>query len=237
MGGARAWIAIFTAAILGGCAAGGGSAPRGNGIDQMPMYGEMDRQSVPQLKQADEQLIAGTTKEFGSREKASDAFVDQGIRYYKVDNYAAAMRRFNQGWLLNPNNPDVFWGFGMVFHDEGNVCEAKNMIDRAIALGLSKPIALADAGRIYTLCAVSNQSLDSATKQQYFTTSEELYNKASSVSPNNDYIHGSWATAYYWRGDYALSWEMVAKARSLGFVFPGQFLNLLRQKMPEPRSQ
>jgi tetratricopeptide (TPR) repeat protein len=232
----RVWLAISAAAILGGCAAGGGPAPRGSGIDQVPMYGGIDRHSVPQLKQADEELIAGTTKEFGSREKASDAFVDQGIRYYKADNYAAAMRRLNQAWTLNPNNPDVFWGFGMVFHDEGNVCEAKNMIDRAISLDLSKPIALADAGRIYTLCAASSQSLDPATKQQYFTTSEELYKKASSASPNSDYIYGSWATAYYWRGDYARSWEMVAKARSLGFVFPRQFLILLRQKMPEPRS-
>lgn len=219
---ARGWVVVCVAALLSGCAVGGGPALRGNGIDQMPMYGGIDRQSVPQLKQADEQLIAGTTKEFGNREKASDAFVDQGIRYYKSDKYAAAMKRFNQGWLLNPNNPDVFWGFGMVFHDEGNVCEAKNIIDRAIALGLSKPIALADAGRIYTLCAVSNQSLDSATKQQYFTTSEELYNKANSASPNNDYIHGSWATAYYWRGDYARFWEMVDKARS-GSFFPGSF--------------
>jgi Tfp pilus assembly protein PilF len=200
------------------------------------MYGGMDRQSVPQLKQADEQLIAGTTKEFGSRERASDAFVDQGVRYYKADNYAAAMRRFNQAWLLNPKNPDAFWGFAMVFHDEGNNCEAKNWIDRALALNLSKPIALADAGRIYTLCAVSNQSLDLSTKNQQFSTSEELYKKATSISPNNDYVYGSWATAYYWRGDYARAWEMVAKARALGFTFPGQFINLLRQKMPEPRS-
>lgn len=230
------WIVILATAILSGCVAGGGPAPRVSGVDQVPMYGGMDRQSVPQLKQADEQLIAGTTKEFGSREKASDAFVDQGIRYYKADNYAAAMRRFNQAWLLSPNNPDVFWGFGLVFHDEGNNCEAKNMIDRAISLKLSKPIALADAGRIYTLCGVSNQSLGSATKQQHFTMSEELYMKASSASPNNGYIHGSWATAYYWQGDYARSWEMVAKARSLGFILPGQFHNLLQQKMPEPRS-
>ncbi len=234
---ARVWFIIFVVSILGGCATGGGPTPRGSGIDQAPMYGGMDRQSIAQLKQADEQLIAGTTKEYGSREKASDAFVDQGIRYYMIDSYANAMRRFNQAWLLNPENPDVFWGFAMVFHDEGNVCEAKNMIDRAISLRLSKPIALADAGRIYTLCGASNQSLDSATKQQYFTMSEELYEKANSASPNNDYISSSWATAYYWRGDYARSWQMVVKARSLGSVFPGQFLNMLRQKMPEPKSR
>ena len=232
----KAWIAVFIAAILAGCATGG-PAPRGSGVDQVPMYGGMDRQSIPQLKQADEQFIAETTKEFGSREKASDAFVEQGIRYYLIDNYANAMRRFNQAWLLNPNNPDVFWGFSTVFHDEGNNCEAKNMIDRAISLNLSKPIALADAGRIYTLCGASNQSLDSTTKQQYFATSEALYEKANSVSPNSDYIYGSWATAAYWRGDYARSWQMVEKERSLGGVPSVQFINLLRQKMPEPKSR
>jgi Flp pilus assembly protein TadD len=200
------------------------------------MYGGMDRQSVPQQKQADEQLIAGTTKEFGSREKASDAFVDQGVRYYMLDNYAAAMRRFNQAWLLNPKNPEAFWGFAMVFHDEGKNCEARNWIDRALELNLSKPIALADAGRIYTLCAVSNQSLELSTKNQQFSISEELYKKADSISPNNDYVYSSWATAYYWRGDYARAWEMVARARAVGHTFHGPFINLLRQKMPEPRS-
>ena len=214
----------------------GGDTLQGSNIDQKPMYGGMDRQSVPQLKQADEDLIAGTTKAFGSREKASSAFVDQGIRYSSTKNYAAAMRRFNQAWLLNPDNPDVFWGFGIVFHGQKNFCEAKDMIDRAISLKLSNPEALADAGVFYTLCAaVNNPSLDSATKQQYFTASEDLYRKANSASPNSHYIHGSWATAYYWRGDYARSWEMVTKARSLGFVFPGQFLDSLRQKMPEPK--
>jgi tetratricopeptide (TPR) repeat protein len=231
----RNWFVILLSVLLGGCAAIGGPVQRGNGIDQAPMYGGMDRQAVPQLKEADEQFITGTTKEFGTREKASDAFVDQGIRYYKENNYAFAMRRFNQAWLLNPQNADSFWGFGMVYHDEGKVCEAKEMIDRAISLKLAKPIALADAGRIYTLCGVSNQSLGAQERQQYFATSEDLYKRADMASPNNDYVHGSWATAYYWRGDYVRSWEQVAKARSLGFVFPERFLNLLRDRMSEPK--
>jgi tetratricopeptide (TPR) repeat protein len=209
--------------------------PRGKGIDQEPMYGGMDRQSVPELKAADEKLIADVSKEFGSRGKASDAFVDQGIRYYQVNNFSMSMKRFNQAWLLSPSNPNVFWGFAMVYHDEGKICKAKEMVDRSLSLNLSKPIALADGGRIYTLCGVSDKTLDEKTKTQYFTKSEDLYKKAIAVSPNNDYIYGSWATAYYWRGDYARSWEMVAKARSLGFTFPGPFMNLLRQKMPEPK--
>jgi len=211
--------------------------PRGNGIDQEPMYGGMDRQSVPELKVGDEQFVSGVAKEFGSQEKGSEAFVEQGIRYYRQDNYTMAMKRFNQAWLLNPRNPDVFWGFSLVYHDENKNCEAKSMIDRAVDLNLSKPIALADAGRIYTLCAVSDNALDSTAKAQYYAKSDSFYKRASAVSPNNDYIFGSWATAHYWRGEYAQAWEKVAVQRSLGGTPPGQFINMLRQKMPEPMAK
>ena len=47
-------------------------------IDQVPMYGGMDRAAVPELKAADEKLIADTTSHFGTREKASAAFWRDG---------------------------------------------------------------------------------------------------------------------------------------------------------------
>jgi len=195
----------------------------------------MDRQAVPELKSADERLIADVSKEYGSKEKGSDAFVNQGVRYYQADNLSMAMKRFNQAWLLNPSNPNVFWGFAMVYHDQGENCKAKEMIDRSISLNLERPIALADAGRIYTLCGASDTALDEKTKRHYYDKSEELYKKASAASENNGYVYGSWATAYYWRGDFVQSWDMVKKAQGLGFTFPGQFINLLREKMPEPK--
>jgi tetratricopeptide (TPR) repeat protein len=224
----------LSAWLIYGCATTTASS-RGSAIDQSPMYGGMDRQSIPELKAGDEKLISDVSKEFGSREIGSAAFVEQGIRYYQQDNYAMAMKRFNQAWLLEPSNPEVFWGFALIYHDEGKNCDAKNMIDRAIALNLSKPIPLADAGRIYTLCGTSDSSLDPSTKNKYYAVSEELYKKASAISPNNDYIYGSWATAHYWRGEYAQAWEKVSKQRSLGGTPSGQFINLLRQKMPEPK--
>lgn len=225
--------AFLVVLLLTGCATRPMSG--GRGIDQEPMYGGMDRQSNPALKAADEKLISDVSRQFGSREKGSEAFVEQGMRFYQADNHSMAMKRFNQSWLLNPSNPNVFWGFAMVYHDQGKNCEAQKMIDRSIALNLSKATALADAGRIYTLCSVSDSSLDTKTRSQTFEKSDALYKKASAIAPSDGYIFGSWATAYYWRGDYGRAWTVVKKARSLGFVFPGQFINLLSQKMPEPK--
>ena len=233
----RLVFAFLVVSILSGCLA---TTPVGSSknVDQLPMYGGLDRQSIPELKAADEKLIADTTAEFGTREKASEIFVEQGIRYYWEKNYATAMRRFNQAWLLNLKNPNVFWGFAVVYHDQEKICEAKDMIDRALSLGLSKPIALADAGRIYTLCAsFSETPFDAATKKQLFSKSEDLFRRADAASPNNDYIYGLWASAHYWQGEYAKAWEKVERMRGAGGTPPGAFINLLREKMPEPKSR
>jgi lipoprotein NlpI len=148
---------VVVITILIGCSTTGSN--RGDTISQLPMYGGFDRQSDPRFKKADEKLISGVTKEFGSQEKASQAFIDQGIRYYQVNDFSMAMKRFNQAWLIDPSNPDSFWGFAIVYHDEGKNCESKSMFDKSLELGLKKPIALADAGRVFTLCAISNEML------------------------------------------------------------------------------
>ena len=229
-------ILFFVCLVLAGCADPGssGRVP----IDQVPMYGGMDRQSVPQLKAADEQFISGVTKEFGSRQLASDVFVEYGIRLYRQDDLATAMRRLNQAWLLNPKNPDVYWGFACVLYDQGlgKMGQMKEMIDRALELGLSKPVALADVGRIYALCGEHDLSLDPAAKELYFAKSEEFFQRASASAPRDVYIHASWLDAYFRRGDYAACWRMVPKVRELGGAIPEASLKMLREKMPEPRN-
>lgn len=230
----RVALVLFLTGILFGCG-GASSYHRGAGIDQKPMYGGFDRKADPSLNKADKEFIANVTKEFGSQEKACQMFVEQGVRYYQRNNYSMAMKRFNQAWLIDPQNPGPYWGFAIVYHDEGKNCEAKEMIDISLLFGLSEPIALADAGRIYTLCAVSDTTLESSLKENYYKESDECYRKAISKAPGNDYIYLSWATALYWRGDYNGAWEKVNKHRELGGAPPGQFINMLRDKMSEPK--
>ena len=208
--------------------------PLGAGIDQQAMYGGMDRTANPRLKAGDEKFIAAVTKEYGSRKAASEKWVDQGFVFYFQDSYAKAMQRFNQGWLLNPDNPDVFHGFAVVYHDEGRNCDARDMIGRALGLGLTDPMVIADAGRIYTLCAVSTQGMKDSARADAFRASDALYEQAVSAAPEKAYIYDSWATACYWRGDYTRAWEMVAAVRERGQEPSERFLNLLREKMREP---
>jgi len=210
---------------------------RSKRIDEQPMYGGYDRQADKRFKKADEEFISRVVKGSGSREKGSELFVEQGVRFYQQDEYGMAMRRFNQAWLLNPANPDVFWGFAIIFHDEENAVEAKKMIDKALELNLSKPIALADAGRIYTLFAFADKPTEQRIKDECKQRANQLYERAIASAPGNDYIYESWAHSLYYQGDYAGAWKKIKEVRKSGQTINAWLINHLEEKMPEQKDK
>jgi Tfp pilus assembly protein PilF len=203
-------------------------------IDQVPMYGGMNRATVEQLREADEKLIAETVMRFGSREKASAMFVSNGFAYYGRDDLTNAMRRFNQAWLLDPNNPEVYWGFATVLHDQGKNCESMKLFEKAYSFGRYVEGMNPDAGRIFTLCALDDKTLTDDARNALYKRSDELYSESLSKDSNKGYVYASLATTRYWRGQYAEAWAAVKQARAKGSQLPEQFLKLLRNKMPEP---
>jgi tetratricopeptide (TPR) repeat protein len=203
-------------------------------IDQVPMYGPMDRSKVPSLKKADEDLIKNGITGFGTREKAAEAWFGMGWKYYRNDDLPNAMRRFNQAWLLNPADPKPFWGFAMVRHDQGKAIEAEKYMAKAFELGFREAVFLADYGRICAVTLVEDPKLPAEAKAAYLKKSDEMYALAEQIDAKDEYLYGSWATALFWRGDYPAAWEKVGRQRALGGQPSPQFLKLLSAKMPEP---
>jgi hypothetical protein len=204
-------------------------------IDQVPMYGGMDRSQFPDLKAGDEKFIEDVSRHFGSREKAARAWIEQGYRFYQQDRLDMAMRRFNQAWLLDPNNAEVYAGFAAVLHDQGKNCPAMKMIEEALSRNPPTYQGIyPDAGRIIALCAVSDSTLSADAKAALLERSEVLFRKGEEVERDKAYLYGTWATAYYWREQYAEAWTMVGKQRQLGGQPSPQFIKLLTEKMPGP---
>ncbi|MEC4674728.1 MAG: hypothetical protein VST68_11110 [Nitrospirota bacterium] len=202
--------------------------------DSLPMYGGMERNTIPEIKTADEKLIQENTKFYGSRENASAVFVNRGFKLYQEHDLDGAMRRFNQAWILNPNNPEVYWGFASVLHNQGENCESMSMIEKALGFNTYFTGLYPDAGRIIVLCTVSDAQQEPAQKVKNFQRSEKLFGEAVEKDINKGYVYALWATAYYWQEQYEEAWNMVQKSKENGGQVSDQFLSLLSEKMPEP---
>ena len=107
--------AILASLMLAGCQTTSDNIVR---IDNVPMYGQPGAERPAVLKQADEDFIAhamamvrehtGKT----TRREASEEWWLIGEDFMGKGNTDFAMRRYNQAWLLDPENYQPYWGFG-----------------------------------------------------------------------------------------------------------------------------
>ena len=226
-------VLILGIAMLGGCASDGGRR-----IDNIPMYGQPDIERPEFLKDADEKFIERAVKGVGSREEASVMWWLQGEKYMNEGNLDYAMRRYNQSWLLNPDNYQPYWGFGRVTLARGEYEESFKHFKRANELvddPYEKPAVLADTAAAYHRKAKSLPETSKAERQRYFELANSHYRRSTEADPSYAHAWRSWAYSLYWLGEYEEAWGKVAKARALQ---PGsvseEFLNRLRAAMPEP---
>lgn len=108
----------------------------------IPMYGNtgsIDKRT-DRLKTADENFIQSATNNGQiSRENASMYYaITGGWGFYFQKDYETSMKRFNETWLLNSDNYQSFWGFGLLLVEQNKFDEAIKMFERSLELYAKK---------------------------------------------------------------------------------------------------
>jgi tetratricopeptide (TPR) repeat protein len=190
------------------------------------MYGQPATPRPEVLQKADEDFIEKASAGFGgSRETASKAWFAEGDRFLRELNLDYAMRRYNQSWLLNPNNYQPYWGFGRVMVQTDRFDEAIQYFETAKKLcddSYQKVALLSDAGVAYSFAG-------------NFQLANESFQASTALDPKYANAWLRWSQSLYREGKYAEAWSKVKHARSLGGKVPEAFLRDLTQKMPEPQ--
>jgi Flp pilus assembly protein TadD len=86
--------------------------------NQLPMYGAADKSSA--MVDADRQFLRAASEQGLSPAQASKKSVELGWTYLQRRDLATAIKRFNQGWLADPENGDVYHGFAVVVLERDN---------------------------------------------------------------------------------------------------------------------
>lgn len=179
-----------------------------------PMYGGGERD--PYLALADAWFVDRTAAQFGGRKAASATWCDRAFELYLQDQNDVALARFNQAWLLDPENFEVYWGFASILHDRGRNCEAAELMDRAVSFGQSGQGILADAGRIRLLCGARGAGFDEARRAEEREKARLLFERAEQVDPGLDYVYETWARSLLTSGDPGGAREIAARAAQRG---------------------
>lgn len=84
--------------------------------EEIPMWAGVKK--TQQMAAADNKLIAEAEKH-GGRKAAAARANDLGWAAIAKGDPNMAVRRFNQAWLLDPDNPNVYWGFAVATGEQG----------------------------------------------------------------------------------------------------------------------
>ncbi|WP_152560119.1 tetratricopeptide repeat protein [Hymenobacter sp. IS2118] len=159
------------------------------GINLVPMYGRVKK--CPEQIAADQQFFAYCEKTFKSRQEAAAAFASRGWDHFYANELDVSMKRFNQAWMLDSTNTQVYWGFGNILGKQRHFAASRSFLRLAIRLNPTNAKVLNDASNSYI-----NHFL--ATKNFAALDTSVLYLKqAIKLNPKQARPYADLTAAYY----------------------------------------
>jgi len=190
--------------------------------NEIPMYGGEYEPSVEQ------------NKEF------SKSAVDLGWKYYYQGDLDTAIKRFNQGWMFDRNNPDVYWGFGLIMGQRASDEETEENLKESIRfLEMARDKRTTD-GRIIGDLAFSHTILgyyfklekkDDKSSLEQFRIADKLFPEAFKLNSKYPPILANWSVFYFYTEQYQKAKTKADEAIKMGYKFSPDYMKDLRGKL------
>lgn len=192
-------LAVFVAFSLACGAAHAADSPP---LSQLPMYGE--REKTESMKSADAEFISSMDKRGLTRQNASKEVMQSGWTAWAKRDLVTAMSRFNQAWLLDPENGNAYHGFALATAVRGgNPSEVERLFQLSIAKPNVDAVAYVDYGRFFWT-------------QKQLDKSLTLLNKALEISPKAFNARSNLSFVYYMKSDFASACTWAKDAQKNG---------------------
>jgi tetratricopeptide (TPR) repeat protein len=132
--------AVFvTVAAVSACPAGAQERPAWEGYTKSQEQLDADRRLIEEARR-----VTG-----GDLKAAARRAIGLGWKAVEEADPNLAIRRFNQAWLLDPENPAIYWGFAIATHKRGDPLPVvERWFAKAEERLRSEPRLITDRGRV-----------------------------------------------------------------------------------------
>ena len=157
-------------------------------INKLPMYG--NKKKCKEQVQYDLIFIKETDKIFPNRSKAAIYYIKRGWDYFYKNELDTAMMRFNQAWLLDSLNPDIYWGFGNLLGQQQKYKESLVYFEKSLKKNPNN-------SKVWESASTSLGNLFIKTNDVAFLNKTIDYLKQSLfIEPKNARVLGQLTSAY-----------------------------------------
>ncbi len=164
---------------------------------------------------ADKKFLTESVKSAGSAEKAADILVTKGFEALHAADPQTAMRRFNQAWLLQPEKPEIAWGFGVASASLGRFEEGAGYLEDAAKKLPQNALLINDQGFLILQKAFRQ----SKSKEEAFAgivKSKDYFLRAAQIMPQNDRAYANLAIVEFSLGNVPGAQQAIKEAKARG---------------------
>jgi tetratricopeptide (TPR) repeat protein len=162
-----------------------------------------------------------------------------GWEYYYKGDYETAVKRFNQAWMFNRENAEVFWGFGLVQGQrakKGNtdfyLNDSVRHLKRADNLDPKNYKIMVDLAYSHTL--LGGYCSDQGSKEKAgaeFSEAQNILQKAEEINGQYALLYSGRSFLGFYSGDYEKAKIYLEKAKELGFRADPMYESELLRKL------
>ncbi|MHA6249185.1 tetratricopeptide repeat protein [Pontibacter sp. CAU 1760] len=198
-------------------------------IEVLPMFGGLPKSDEQQRK--DEKFLTSCDKSFASRQEASKFFVTRAWEYLNEGQVDTAMYRFNLAWLLNPDNKDTHWAFGLVTSAQGDDEKAIEFYEKALTLDARNSMLLSDMATSYL-----NLYSNGKKKKKHLKKARHYLEESITADAANSFALFNLSKVKFFEKKYSEAWDYLHQSRAINLThIDYEYLALLTDKMPDPQ--
>jgi tetratricopeptide (TPR) repeat protein len=188
----------------------------------LPKYGH--QQKTDEEKKADQEFIQAILIQDSTPKSASDHLILLGFNYLYRSDLKTAMYRFNQAYLLDSTNTDIYWGYGAVYMSLGEYSKAKEQYLEGLSTNPKNTHLLTDyatyfMSQYFILIEMQNNDIIKNVKDQaknYLDSALTYLNKSYQIDPKDQNTTFKLSTTYYYKDDCDNAWKFYNECKVLG---------------------
>jgi tetratricopeptide (TPR) repeat protein len=182
-------------------------------IALLPKYGY--KVKTDEQKKSDQEFLDEVLKQYPSRQKASEEMVKVGFSYLFKDK-KTAMYRFNQAYLLDSTNSDIYWGFGAIYFVLEEYEKAKHQYLEGLALNPNNSHLLTDYATYFMVQYDILLPLSKESAEKHIESAIEYLIKSYNIDKNDQNTCIKLSNCYLIKNDCVNAWKYFNICRLLG---------------------
>ena len=179
----------------------------------LPKYGHMPKTEAQ--KQSDQEFIETALTADSTHRMASDHLISLGFKYLNRD-VKTAMYRFNQAYLLDSTNVDIYWGYGAVYMTLGQFGEAEKQYLEGLSIEPDNTHLLTDYGTYFMMQYYVMKLLNEEKALTQLDRGISLMSRSYELDPSDQNTSFKLSILFWLKGDCDSAWKYYDACMALG---------------------